>query len=178
MVAIVAAIVVALFIALLVIGAAVGRQTANPAAVFTDPSGRFSAAYQNQPTKKDQSATVNGRAINQTLWSDAIDSNTAEAVGYTDFPSDFTVTDPHNALDGGVNGEVRKTGGSLVSKIFGTYQGFPSVDALISASGGYLDTRAVLAGRTLYIVVVTATNNPPELFSSFVNSLHILTHAG
>ncbi len=36
----------------------------------------------------------------------------------------------------------------------------------------------MLAGRTLYVVVVTSLSNPPELFSGFANSLQIRTHSG
>ncbi len=159
------------------VGPVSGTSTTPTGVAFTDPTNHFSAIYRDKPTETDQSTTVNGRRINQALWTDSIDNSTSEIVGYTNFAADFTIADPHNALDSSVNGEVTNTHGSLVSKTFGTYQGFQSVDAVISASGDYLETRAVLAGRTLYIVVVTSTNNPPELFSGFANSLHVLNHA-
>jgi hypothetical protein len=165
--------------ALLVVGTRTGSpsSTSPPAANFTDPTSHFSAAYRDKPVEDDQSAAVGSRNISEVLWTDAIDTNTAEIVGYANFPADFSIAAPNAALDGSVAGEVSNIHGTLVSKNFGTYQGFTSVDAVISASGGYVETRAILAGRTLYIVVVTSTNNPPELFSGFANSLHILNHS-
>ena len=166
--------------ALFVVGTRTGSQSStsnSPAANFTDPTNHFSAGYRDKPVEDDQSAPVGGRTINELLWTDAIDTNTAEIVGYANFPADFSIAAPNAALDGSVAGEVSNIHGTLVSKNFGTYQGFKSVDAVISASGGYVETRAILAGRTLYIVVVTSTNNPPELFSGFANSLHILNHS-
>jgi hypothetical protein len=171
--------VVVVGVALFVLGArGSSTSTSNgPVGNFTDPTSHFSAEYRDKPVQDDQSTSVGGRTINEVLWTDAIDTNTAEIVGYANFPADFSIAAPNAALDGSVAGEVSNIHGTLVSKNFGTYQGFTSVDAVISASGGYVESRAILAGRTLYIVVVTSTNNPPELFSGFANSLHILNHS-
>ncbi len=163
----------------------VGRKVSTPTATnnspagtsFTDPTGTFSATYESAPVEDDRNMTVSGRSIAEVMWTNPIDTNTTEIIGYANFPADFTVASPNAALDGSVNGEVTNTHGTLLSKTFGSYQGFHSVDAVISASGGYIATRAVLAGRTLYIVVVTSLNNPPERFAGFANSLHILKHA-
>ncbi len=177
----IAVLVLAVAVALVVVGTRTGTTNGGGSSggtSFTDPTNHFSAMYHDKPTEQDQSTPIGARTLNEVLWSDTIDSNQAEIVGYADFPADFTIADPHNALDGSVNGEVNNTHGSLVTKTFGTYQGFQSVDAVISVGGsGYAETRAVLAGRTLYIVVVTSTDNPPPLFSGFANSLHILNHA-
>ena len=172
----IAVLVLVVAVALLVVGTRTGAPSVGTAS-FTDPTNHFSATYHDTPTQQDQNTPLGNRTLHEVLWSDSIDSNQAEIVGYADFPADFTIADPHNALDGSVNGEVTNTHGSLVTKTFGTYQGYGSVDALISESGGYVQTRAVIAGRTLYIVVVTSQDNPPPLFSSFANSLRILNHA-
>jgi hypothetical protein len=151
--------------------------TTTPKSVtFTDPTNHFSATYRGNPSEKSQTTAVGNRSIREVLWTYTLNSDTSEIVGYADFPTDFAVADPNNALDGSVNGEVRNSHGSLVSKKFGTYQGFKSVDALISASGVHIETRTVLAGRTLYVIVVTSLHNPPELFADFANSLHVLNH--
>ena len=161
----------------------IGKKVTPPSAAttgtsaFTDPTSHFSAQYQGKPVEDDQTKAVGAQSIKEVLWSDTIDFNTAEIVGYTDFPADFSVSTPNAALDGSVNGEVTNSHGTLVSKNFGTYQGFHSVDAVISTSGGYAETRTVLAGRTLYVIVVTSLSNPPELFAGFANSLHIINHA-
>jgi hypothetical protein len=164
--------------ALFVVGKKVTPTNSTPAAAtFTDPANHFSATYQSKPVEEDRNTTVSGRSITEVLWTNTIDANTAEIIGYANFPPDFTVVTPNAALDGSVTGEVTNTHGTLLSKTFSTFQGFHSVDAVISASGGYIETRTVLAGRTLYVLVVTSLNNPPELFSGFANSLHILNHA-
>jgi hypothetical protein len=172
--------VVVVGVALAVVGTRSGSPsstTSSAATNFTDPTNHFSAAYRDKPVEDDQNAAVGSRTINEVMWTDAIDTNTAEIVGYADFPADFNIGAPNAALDGSVAGEVSNIHGTLLSKNFGTYQGFRSVDAVISAAGGYVESRAILAGRTLYIVVVSSTNNPPELFSGFANSLHILNHS-
>ncbi len=161
----------------------VGKKVTPPAttasaSAFTDPTSHFRAQYQHTPVEDDQTKAIGSQSLKEVLWSDAIDANTAEIVGYADFPANFDVSaTPNGALNGSVNGQVTNSKGTLVSKTFGTYQGFHSVDAVISASGGYVETRTVLAGRSLYIVVVTSLNNPPELFTNFANSLQILNHA-
>ncbi len=166
--------------ALVVVGLFVVGKKSTPtstASAFTDPTSHFSATYEHKPVEDDQTQAVGSRSLKEVLWTDTVDSNTAEIVGYSDLPADLNFPAPNAALDGSVNGEVTNSKGTLVSKTFGTYQGFHSVDALISASGGYIETRTVLAGRTLYIVVVTSQSNPPELFNGFANSLHIINHA-
>ena len=152
--------------------------TTTPTSVtFTDPTNHFSATYRGNPSEKAQTTAVGNRSIREVLWTYTVNGDTSEIVGYADFPANFTVADPNNALDGSVNGEVRNSHGSLVSKKFGSYQGFKSVDALISAAGVHIETRTVLAGRTLYVIVVTSLKNPPELFDGFANSLRVLNHA-
>jgi hypothetical protein len=159
----------------------VGKKVTPPgsttsASAFTDPTSHFRAQYHSTPVEDDQTKAIGTQSLKEVLWSDTIDSNTAEIVGYADLPSDFSIATPNAALNGSVNGQVTNSHGTLVSKNFGTYEGFHSVDAIISASGGYVETRTVLAGQTLYIVVVTSLSNPPELFPGFANSLQILKH--
>ncbi len=171
--------IVILVVAAIILAAATrGPQVSSTTVAYTDPTNHFSANFHDKPVEDDRNLTVAGRSIPEVLWTDTIDSNTAEIVGYASFPADFNFATPHAALDGSVAGEVSNSKGTLVSKSFGTYQGFESIDAVISLTGGYVESRAVLAGRTLYILVVTSTNNPPDLFASFANSLHVINHAG
>lgn len=177
-VALVAVVVAALFV--------VGRKTSTPeptgsspaAATFTDPAHHFSAAFRDQPVEDDQNLNIGGEQVPEVLWSDSVTTDVGEVVGYATYPADFTFDAPNAALAGSVNGEVSNSHGTLVSKTFGMYQGFHSVDAIIAAHGGYIETRGVLAGRTLFLVIVTSMNNPPEMFPGFANSLHVLDHAG
>ena len=168
---------------LVVVGLFVVGKTVTPpagttgAATFTDPTGHFRAQYHGTPVEDDKTQAVGTQSLKEVLWSDTLDANTAEIVGYTDLPADLSVTTPNAALNGSVNGQVTNSHGTLVSKNFGSYQGFHSVDAVIAASGGYVETRTVLAGQTLYIVVVTSLSNPPEQFTGFANSLQILKHS-
>ncbi len=154
----------------------IATRARDPVVSFTDPTGHFSAVYEQRPVEYSEDTPVNGGSMTATLWSDTIDSNSTEGIEYASMPSDFTSGGISAALDASVNGEVSYTGGKLLSKTVGTYQGFPSVDAEISLLGGYLETRVVLAGRTMYIVLVTSTHDPPDRFNDFANSLHILGH--
>lgn len=158
----------------------IGPQTSSTptGSTYTDPTNHFSANFHDKPVENDQTMAVSGHSVPEVLWTDTINNSAAEIVGYASFPADFTFATPHAALDGSVAGEVANSKGTLLSKTFGTFQGFESVDAVISLTGTYVESRAILAGRTLYIVVVSSSNNPPELFASFANSMHIISHAG
>jgi hypothetical protein len=81
---------------------------------------------------------------------------------------------PAGPWEPAAQGAVTSTGGTLLSQSQGTYQGFPSVDFLVSAQGEYIDYRVVLDGHSLYQVAVASTVNPPANFTSFASSLKIL----
>jgi hypothetical protein len=147
-----------------------------PAAVFTDPTGHFSAAFRGTPVEDDNSLNVAGQAIPYVQWTDVIDLNTSETVGYVTYPSSFDFSAPNAALDGAVTGEAGNIQGTVVSKTFATYEGYHSVDSIISAKGGFVESRVVLAGHSLFILLTTSLQNPPELFANFAPSLKILTH--
>ncbi|HEX4754357.1 MAG TPA: hypothetical protein VH661_01220 [Candidatus Dormibacteraeota bacterium] len=190
-------IVVAAVAALLVVGAAIGggqvkkgtataltpaatrsaAATATPAPGFTDPTNHFSASFRDAPVEDSNSLSVAGHPVSEVLWSDAIDVSTAEIVGYATYPASFNFSAPNAALNGAVAGEVSNVHGTLLSKTFGVYQGFHSVDAVISAQQVFIESRAILAGQTVYIVITTSAHNPPELFAGFAPTLTILTHS-
>ncbi|MBJ7608200.1 MAG: hypothetical protein JF887_02055 [Candidatus Dormibacteraeota bacterium] len=73
--------------------------------------------------------------------------------------------------------------GTLLSQTPGTYQGFPSADAVLSfpasrtISAGDEQLRIVLAGHTEFDVIADGPANPPKQFVQFAKSLKIITHA-
>jgi hypothetical protein len=177
---VVGTVIAALVATVLVIGAT-GTPTSHPgsgtpAAGFTDPTGHFSAAFRGTPVEDDNSLSIAGQSIPYVQWTNVIDLNTSETVGYVTYPSSFDFSAPNAALDGAVTGEAGNIQGTVVSKTFGTYEGYHSVDSIISAKGGFVESRVVLAGHSLFILLTTSLQNPPELFANFAPSLKILTH--
>jgi hypothetical protein len=155
----------------------VGVRTTSTSVSFADPTSHFAASFAGTPVQDVQSLTIRGEQVPVVLWTHSLDSNVEEAISYITYPATFDFPLPNAALDAAVAGEVTNIKGTLLSKTFGTYQGFHSVDVVASAQQGFVETRAILAGRTLFMVVVTSSQNPPELFATFAPSLHILNHA-
>ncbi len=155
-----------------------GRRTSSPSApskpAFTDPGGHFSLAFPVTPISSSQTQTVQGTPITITLWQASVSSTDGYMAGYVAYPQSVDTSSPYTNLAGAVQGAVTGTGGTLVSQSQGTYQGFPSVDALISASNEYVEYRVILDGHSLFEVGVVSADDPPPNFTSFANSLRIL----
>jgi len=78
------------------------------------------------------------------------------------------------ALEGGRSA----VSGSVIERTDGTYQGYPSLDALLSArqgsTGYYVNFRLVASPNHLVAIEVDGLSNPPGGFSEVANSLTIL----
>jgi hypothetical protein len=142
--------------------------------LFTDPGSHFSVAFPVTPISQSETLPVNGADLTITEYVATVSSTDQYEAGYVLYPDSVDTSNPSVNLAGAVQGAVTSTGGTLLSQSQGTYQGFPSVDFLLSAQGEYVDYRVVLNGHSLYQVVVASTVNPPANFTSFASSLKIL----
>jgi hypothetical protein len=142
--------------------------------LFTDPGSHFSVAFPVTPISQSETLPVNGTDLTITEYVATVSSTDQYEAGYVLYPDSVNTSNPSVNLAGAVQGAVTSTGGTLLSQSQGTYQGFPSVDFLLSAAGQYIDYRVVLDGHSLYQVAVGSTVNPPANFTSFASSLKIL----
>ena len=142
--------------------------------LFTDPGGHFSVAFPVTPISQSETLPVNGADLTITEYVATVSSTDQYEAGYVLYPDSVNTSNPSVNLAGAVQGAVTSTGGTLLSQSQGTYQGFPSVDFLLSVQGEYADYRVVLDGHSLYQVAVVSTVNPPANFTSFASSLKIL----
>jgi hypothetical protein len=134
----------------------------------------FSVAFPVTPISQSETLPVNGTDLTITEYVATVSSTDQYEAGYVPYPDSVDTSNPSVNLAGAVQGAVTSTGGTLLSQSQGTYQGFPSVDFLLSAQGEYIDYRVVLDGHSLYQVAVASTVNPPANFTSFASSLKIL----
>jgi hypothetical protein len=141
---------------------------------FTDPGSHFSVAFPVTPISQSETLPVDGSNLTITEYVATVSSTDQYEAGYVLYPDSVDTSNPSVNLAGAVQGAVTSTGGTLLSQSQGTYQGFPSVDFLLSAAGEYIDYRVVLDGHSLYQVAVASTVNPPANFTSFASSLKIL----
>lgn len=131
-------------------------------------------AFPVTPISQSETLPVNGTDLTITEYVATVSSTDQYEAGYVPYPDSVDTSNPSVNLAGAVQGAVTSTGGTLLSQSQGTYQGFPSVDFLLSAQGEYTDYRVVLDGHSLYQVAVASTVNPPANFTSFASSLKIL----
>lgn len=151
---------------------------------FTDPASTFHAAFVSSPVEHHDSTTVRGEQVPTVTWEDGRWPVDDSLVSYTTYPADFDVSTPNVILDVEVKAAISGAGGTVVSKTFETYAGFPSEVVLFSmpppqgsSSPAFAEARIILAGHTLFDVVAAGLENPPTLWADFVASFKILRHA-
>lgn len=112
-------------------------------------------------------------------WANLIDVSAVQVVAYANYPRSVNTSLPHVVLAGALAGSAAESRGMLLSKVFGTFDGFPDADGIIAApnNAGYAEVRVILAGHTLFEVIASGLNNPPAFFSDLAASLRILKHS-
>jgi hypothetical protein len=155
--------------------------TAAPAATtaFADPDGYFTASFSDTPVKDATNLTVGSATIPYVQWANLIDVSAVQVVAYANYPPSVDTSLPNVVLAGALAGSAAATKGTLLSKVFGTFEGFHDADGIIAApnSAGYAEVRVILAGHTLFEVIASGLNNPPVLFSGLAASVTILKHS-
>ncbi|MBJ7608201.1 MAG: hypothetical protein JF887_02060 [Candidatus Dormibacteraeota bacterium] len=153
--------------------------TSGGSVAFTDPDGNFSASFSSAPVKDSTSTPVNGQQLTYVQFTNLVNPDVVEVVAYADYPPSIPDNTPNVILSAGIQSAVTHVNGTILSKMFATVQGFPSVDAIVSvpASGsspsGFLGARLILAGHTVFEVLSTGLDNPPAGFAP----LTILKHS-
>ena len=145
---------------------------------FADPDGYFTASFSDAPVRDSTSLTVGNLSIPYTQWANVIDANVIEVVAYANYPGSQPVTTPNAVLAGSLAGAASVSKGTLASKTFGTFEGFPDADGIIVAAGGtgFAAVRVILAGHTLFEVIASGLDNPPAGFHALAASFTILKH--
>jgi hypothetical protein len=167
--------------------AAAPTATPNPApptaststTAFADPDGYFTASFTASPIKDASNVTVGSLTIPYVQWANLIDVSVVQVVAYANYPSSVDTSLPNVVLAGALAGSAAETKGTLLSKVFGTFEGFHDADGIIAAanSAGYAEVRVILAGHTLFEVIASGLNNPPVAFSDLAASFAILKHS-
>jgi hypothetical protein len=139
---------------------------------FSEPAGHFSADFDGTPTLNEKTDTSGAVPIVIKTW-ETTSGNDSQMAGFAEIPDGMEL-DPRAALHGSVEGGASGAGGTVLSETYGTFEGYPSVDAVISAHGGYMRYRCVITPHTIYMVAVSGDANPPAGFQSFASSFHIL----
>lgn len=145
---------------------------------YTAPDGSFSIELPSEPAVKTVQVPVPGGG---TRTASVV---TAEATKTTAFTCSYLDDDsgqiksPDQALESGRDGSLRQTQGTLISQERLTVQGFPALDVHASAAGNsLLDSRMVLAGKRLYMIVAVATvaeDRDPNTIRRVLDSFKIL----
>jgi hypothetical protein len=155
--------------------------TAAPASTtaFADPDGYFTASFSATPVEDATSVTVGSLTIPYVQWANLIDVSVVQVVAYANYPPSVNTNLPNVVLAGALAGSAAETKGTLLSKVFGTFEGFPDADGIIAApnSAGFAEVRVILAGHTLFEVIAAGLDNPPVLFSGLAASFTILKHS-
>jgi hypothetical protein len=153
--------------------------TSAPADVtaFADPDGYFTASFTATPVEDTSSVAAGSLQIPYVQWANLVDVNVAEVVAYANYPTSVSTTTPNAVLAGSLAGAALESKGILVSRTFGTFQGFHDADGIISSTDGYAAVRVILAGHTLFEVIATGLQNPPALFNDLTASFKIVKHS-
>jgi hypothetical protein len=189
------AVLVFVLVGLAVFGGAqlLGRNTKDPAPVpaATDVLSRyaqgiggvnagdrlgFSSLFPDQPI--DSSSALkdpSGGSIPTDSVSSRVGQTTFEVTRIA-FPKSVDVSSSQLVLRKAADGAASaRPGGTLVSHDELTVGADPATDFLVSyANGSYRQGRAVLHGRTLYLVRVDSKSQDPAGFDRFVDSFEIL----
>jgi hypothetical protein len=145
-----------------------------PAHRFTDPGNPFSVAFPVTPIATSSTTSVAGIEITVTEWEAQVSASDTYVAGYVAYPASVNTSNSSASLAGAVEGAVTAADGTLVSQSVGTYQGFPSVDFLLTTHGDYVEYWIVLDDNSAFEVGMSSTQNPPPGFTSFANSLLII----
>ena len=76
----------------------------------------------------------------------------------------------------GLQGIAAAGKGSVVSSAPSTFQGYPSLEGVISLQGDYLKVQIVHVGNLAYIIGTAGPVNPPSDFAGFIAGVHITPH--
>lgn len=161
-----------------------GPATAKPTpststTAFADPAGYFTVSFTASPVKDVSTLPIGNQNVPYVQWSNRVDLNVVEVIAYANYPASTQVSAPNAVLSASLAGSVAASKGTLISNVFGNFEGFHSADGLIAAphGAGYAAVRVILAGHTMFEIIASGLKNPPTLFTDLVSSFRIVKHA-
>jgi hypothetical protein len=167
--------------------AAAPKATAKPAAptsststtAFADPAGYFTVSFTASPVRDARNLPVGNQSVPYVQWTNLVDVNVVEVVAYANYPGSIPVDTPNAVLSASLAGSVAASQGTLVSNVFGTFDGFHDAEGIIAAphGAGYAAVRVILAGHTMFEIIASGLKNPPALYTDLVSSFRIVKHA-
>jgi hypothetical protein len=146
---------------------------------YNAPDGSFSIELPGEPTVKTVQIPAEGGSTRvATILNVEATKSTGFTCTYIDDESIQTKS-PDQAFESTRDGSLRETQGTLISQERLTIQGFPAVDVHASAAGNsLLDSRMVLAGKRLYMIVAESTpaeGRDPTTIRRVLDSFKILS---
>jgi hypothetical protein len=145
--------------------------TPTPAGVaYTDPSHYYSARFDGAPSyHTTEQSTPAGQV--PYMYTEYAAPNTDQLVG-------VLVFQPGTSFDSqkGLQGIADASGGTLVSSNASSFQGYPSLEGVITLSGDYLKVQLVHVGNLAYVLGTAGPVNPPSDYARFLSTVHITPH--
>ncbi|HEX7285606.1 MAG TPA: hypothetical protein VF532_05455 [Candidatus Angelobacter sp.] len=144
---------------------------------YTAPDGTFSIELPGQPAIETTQAPLDdGRTAPMTLVSVQPTGSTAYMCSYVE-NDNFANKTPDEILEAARDGSLKKTQGTLVSQSRLTVQGYPALDIQAQArENSVTDSRMVLAGKRLYMIVAVAgaQEREPKTVQRVFNSFKMI----
>ncbi len=143
---------------------------------FTSDKGNFSIYFENTPRYVPGTlTTLKGESYPTHLYqSRAADESVWQAL-YTEYPKSYDVSNPENVLLNTVQGMETSVAGKITKTETGEYQGFPSIDYVISVPEQkyVMKGRNVLNGSKLYSMAYIFDEGKELPSDHFFDSLKI-----
>lgn len=158
-------------------GATSTREAAptTPALVdFRSEEGRFRVQLPEQPERSQQAVPVGDVSLTVVFFTVELSDSVAEVVGYVDYPTEITETDPMVVLDGAANGAAQQVSGTVVSRTPTTANGSPALDFVIEAQGAQVQSRGILVGNRLYLLETVTKEPDPDRFGRLTGSFELV----
>lgn len=144
---------------------------------YTAPDGTFSIELPGQPAiEATQAPLDDGGTAPMTLVSVQPTSSTAYMCSYVENDNLANKT-PDEILEAARDGSLKKTQGTLMSQSRLTVQGYPALDVQAQArENSVTDSRIVLAGKRLYMIVAVAgaQEREPKTVQRVLNSFKMI----
>ena len=150
---------------------------------FNSTTGHFSASFPSYPKHTTTPVSIGSLQLNLETYGSRQSDGTEYAVNFAAYPQQIDTSNPHNNLEGSVNGSVQTTHGTLMSSGFSSFLNYPSIDYVIRVSDpsdptgyAYVKGRNLLVGHNLYQILVEyeGKNSANAQFDKFANSFQLL----
>ena len=137
---------------------------------YTDPDAYYTAQFSKAPAYH---STTQASPVGNVpyRYAEYIGPDVDQLVGVLVFA-------PGTGFDTqkGLQGIATAGKGSVISSAPSTFQGYPSLEGVISLQGDYLKVQIVHVGNLAYIIWTAGPVNPPSDYAGFIAGVHITPH--